>query len=155
MSTPEDRLRQMGERLAKEAEAQELLKQEDAARRRAVQTERAMRATNMGRKFHRRATQLRDATRYNVYIGFDSERRESVPVQGFDLRLGRLYGLRAYLGDIGWRVRVQDADGVTETIYKTDEAFEAVMDPLLEKLVGAALEALLRGKDQPAPEWIG
>lgn len=155
MSTPEERLRQMGEQLAKEVEAQELLREEDAARRRAAMTDRAMRATNMGRKFHRRAMQLRDATRYNVYLGFDYERRESVPVQGFDLRLGRLFGLRAYLGDHGWRVRVQDTDGVSETMYKTDEAFEASMDPVLEKLVGAALEALLRGKDQPAPEWMG
>jgi len=96
---------------------------------------------------------MRDATEYQIYIGFDYERRERVPIQGFDLRTGRLYGVRAYLGDEGWKARIQGPEGVTEETYNTDEKFEAVMEPLLEKFVGAALEALLRGKDQPAPEW--
>lgn len=43
----------------------------------------------------------------------------------------------------------------TGETYNTDEEFEAVVEPLLEKLLGVALEALLRGKDQPAPEWSG
>lgn len=153
MSTPEERLRQKAEGLAREIEERERLKQEEEARRRASLAGRAQRTSTMGRKFHRRAQQLRDATERRVFIGFDYERRESMPVQGFDLRMGRLYGLRAYMDDDGWHVRVQDAGGVTEQVYKTDEEFEAMLDPLLEGLIGAALEALMKGKDQPAPEW--
>jgi hypothetical protein len=137
----------MAEKLAREVEAQELLKQEEAARRRATQTERALRASSIGRKFHHRTLRMRDATGYQIYIGFDYERRESVPIQGFDLPIGRLYGIRAYLGDEGWKARIQAPAGVVEETYATDEEFQAVMEPLLEKLVAAALEALLRGKE--------
>lgn len=61
MSTPEERLRQKAEQLAREIEVQELLKQQEVARRRATQTERALRATALGRKFHHWTLRMRDA----------------------------------------------------------------------------------------------
>lgn len=153
MSTPEERLRKKVDELAREMEERERVKQGEEIKHRASLANKSLRASTTGRKFHRRAQQLRDATERRIYLGFDYERREGMPIQGFDLMVGRLYGLRAYLEEDGWHVRVQGPEGLREYRYATDDEFESAMDTLLEVIVGAALEALMRGKDQSAPEW--
>lgn len=153
MSTPEERLRKKAEDLARELEERERFKQGEEVKRRASLANKSLRTSTMGRKFHWRAQQLRDATERRIYLGFDYERREGMPIQGFDLTIGRLYGMRAYLEEDGWHVRVQGPEGLREHQYATDEELESAMDPLLEAIVAVALEALMRGKDQSAPEW--
>ena len=72
----------------------------------------------------------------------------------FRIRAGISFTLVARLTDDGWEVVSRLRQDTRTALYATDEEFARAQPPLLEAVIGDALEALATGREGPLPSAL-
>lgn len=145
MSTPEERLRQRADELAKQRRAQEAIVREEEAQRRQVET----RVERLAAACLGTARVLANTTGAPVQVWLSGGLDPTDT--GFRVRAGTSCTLVARLSDRGWEVVTHAPGGDLTSVYATDQDFEHAHEALLEPVIAGALEALLAQRDTPLP----